>query len=94
MNEKYTHGFLMLLVLAVLLSASGVVLAANGLEVKRWVVGSGGGRAEGGDYVLDATVGQAVVGSISSSPYELCVGFWCRGVGGYKVYLPLLVRNE
>ena len=27
MNEKYTHGFLMLLVLAVLLSASGVVLA-------------------------------------------------------------------
>jgi hypothetical protein len=94
MNEKYTRGFLMLLVLAILLSASGVVLAANGLEIKRRVISSGGGRAEGGDYVLNATVGQAVVGSITSNPYELCAGFWCRGMGGYEVYLPLIVRSE
>ncbi|MCP4541411.1 MAG: hypothetical protein GY832_30140 [Chloroflexi bacterium] len=92
MNGKYICGFLLLLVLAVLLSVSGVVLAANGFEINRWVVGGGGGPAEGGDYVLNATVGQAVVGNVTGSPYELCAGFWC-GMGAYKVYLPLVVRN-
>ncbi len=93
MNGKYMRGFLWLLVLAILLSISGVVLAANGLEIGRWVIGSGGGRIEGGDYILNATVGQAVVGDVTSNPYNLCAGFWC-GMGVYKVYLPLVVRNE
>ena len=86
-------GFLLLLVLLILLSVSGVVLAANGLEIDRWVIGGGGGRVEGGNYVLNGTVGQAVGGGITSDPYELCAGFWC-GMGVYKVYLPLVVRNE
>ncbi len=95
MNGKYMRGFLWLLVLAILLSVSGVVLAVNGLEINRWVIGGGGGAAEGGSYVLNATVGQAVVGDITSNPYELCVGFWCgMDVYKYEVYLPLVVRNE
>lgn len=93
MNGKYILGFLLLLVLAILLSVSGIVLAANSFEIDRWVIGGGGGRVEEGDYVLNATVGQAVVGGITSNPYELCAGFWC-GMGVYKVYLPLVVRNE
>jgi len=92
MNGKYTRGFLLLLVLAVLFSISGVGLAANGFEIDRWVTGGGGGRVAEDGYVLNGTVGQAVVGSITSSPYELCAGFWC-GMGVYKVYLPLLVRS-
>ena len=77
-----------------LLLVSSVVLAANGLEIGRWVIGGGGGFAEGDNYVLNATVGQAVVGDIAGSPYELCAGFWCKmSVYNYKVYLPLVVRN-
>ncbi len=49
MNGKYIRGFLLLLVLAMLLSVSGVVLAANGFEIDRWVIGGGGGRGAAGD---------------------------------------------
>ena len=90
---KCLRGFLLLLIVVILLSVSGVVLAANGYEIDRWVIGGGGGHVEGGDYVLNATVGQAVVGDITSDPYELCAGFWC-GMSEYKVYLPLVARNE
>jgi hypothetical protein len=93
MNGKYMRGFLLLLVLAALFSISGVVLAANGFEIDRWVFGGGGERVAEGDYVLNGTVGQAVVGGISNDPYELCAGFWC-GMGEYTVYLPLVVRSE
>ena len=93
MNGKYTRGFLLLLVLAILLSISGVVLAANGLEIDRWIFGGGGERVAEGVYVLNGSVGQAVVGNISKDPYDLCAGFWC-GTGEYAVYLPLVVRNE
>ncbi len=92
MNGKYIRGFLLLLALVMLLSVSGVVLAANGFEIDRWVIGGGGGRVAAGDYVLNATVGQAVAGGVTGSPYELCAGFWC-GMGVYKVYLPMVVRN-
>ena len=92
MNGKYIRGFLLLLVLVIVLSAGGVVLAAAGFEIDRWVIGGGGGRVAAGDYVLNATVGQAVVGGVAGSPYDLCAGFWC-GMGVYKVYLPMVVRN-
>jgi len=94
MNRKYRLGFLLLLVLAILLSVGGVVLAANGFEINHWVIAGGGGRTQGGDYVLFATVGQAVVGGSSNSSYELCAGFWCGRKTVYQVYLPLAVRNK
>jgi len=28
----------------------------------------------------------------SNAPYELCAGFWC-GMGRYKVFLPLVLKN-
>lgn len=99
MNKKYTFGFVLLLSLTILLTVSGAVLAANGFEIQRWVIAGGGGPAEGGDYVLNVSVGQAVVGGITNTPYELCAGFWC-GVDGideevsYTVYLPLSLTGD
>ncbi len=80
------------LVLAALLLVTSVVLAANGYEISRYVIGGGGRHSEADPYTLDATVGQAVVGVTSSDSYELCAGFWC-GMGEYKVYLPIILRN-
>jgi hypothetical protein len=80
------------LVVAALLLLTGTVLAGSGIEISRYVIGGGGGHSEMGRYVMDATVGQAVVGTFSTAPYELCTGFWC-GMGEYKVYLPVALRN-
>jgi hypothetical protein len=32
-------------------------------------------------------------GHSEADPYELCAGFWC-GMGKYKVYLPLILRDS
>jgi hypothetical protein len=80
------------LALVALLVVAGSALAANGYEIFPHVFGSGGGRVQAGDYVLDATIGQALVGEVSEGSFELCAGFWC-GMGRYKAYLPLVLRN-
>ncbi len=67
-------------------------LAFDGYEISRHVIGGGGGHLQAGIYTLDATIGQAVTGRAVNSPYDLCAGFWC-GLGRYKVYLPLVLRN-
>jgi hypothetical protein len=83
-----------LLILVTFLLLAGTVLASNGPEIPRYVIGSGGGHVEAGNSTLDGTIGQAVVGVVSHAPYELCSGFWCRGaVVEYKIYLPIILRN-
>ena len=80
--------------LAVVLFSSllltGLVLAQGVVD---WdVTGGGGGHAEAGIYSLDGTIGQAIVGRISNTPYELCAGFWCGAATDYKVYLPVVIK--
>lgn len=80
------------LVVVALLVAASVAVAAGSLEISRYAVGGGGGRAAAGDYVMDATIGQAVVGTFDTAVAEICAGFWC-GMGEYKVYLPVIMRS-
>ncbi|MBC7228128.1 MAG: hypothetical protein H5T61_13020 [Thermoflexales bacterium] len=85
-----------MLVLAAVLVCSMLLVSvalANGSPAIDWsVIGGGGGHAEAAPYALDSTIGQPVAGRVAYSPYDLCSGFWC-GVAGYKVYLPLVLRN-
>ncbi len=92
MNRKRILIAVLFAVLLVVLSLGVVILAAGTLTIDRWVIGGGGGHSEAGSYVLDATVGQAAAGVTSNTPYELCAGFWC-GMGRYKVFLPLVLKN-
>ena len=64
--------------------------------VEQWVVAAGGGHVEAAPYSLDGTVGQAVMGTASQTPYGLCSGFWCGvyGARGEQVFLPVVVRNH
>jgi hypothetical protein len=84
-------------VVLVAMVAAGGVLAVRAsplaLDIDRYVIGGGGGHSEAGSFVLDGTVGQAIAGTVNSYPYDLCAGFWC-GMGGYKVYLPLVLRGS
>ncbi len=75
--------------LLVLVSAS---LAAETPSVDWAGIASGGGRDEVGEYTLNGTIGQAVVGRTTNAPYDLCVGLWCGG--GAHIYLPLVLRES
>ena len=85
-------GKTILIVVALLLLTGTVLAGGGGPYISRYVIGGGGGHSEMGHYILDATIGQAVVGTFSTAPYELCAGFWC-GMSEYKVYLPMIVRG-
>jgi hypothetical protein len=81
-----------LILAALLLLLASTASAGGSIAIYPYVIGGGGGHSQADPYVLDGTVGQAVAGTVSNTPYDLCAGFWC-GMGQYKVYLPLVLRN-
>ena len=93
---------ILLLVLPVQVSVveglAGVVLANGTPAIDWYVIGGGGGHDQLGTYTLDATIGQAVVGTAMDAGFELCSGFWwavsageCRSY--LPIYLPLVLRD-
>jgi hypothetical protein len=76
MKNRIIH--ITVIVLVVMVAVGGAVSASPpALELSRYVIGGGGGHSDAGNYTLDGTVGQAVVGKVSNPPHELCAGFWC-----------------
>jgi hypothetical protein len=89
---KQTVAIGVILLLGSLLLTAGA-LANGGPSIGWSVIGGGGGHAEAGSYAIDGTIGQSVVGTVSTGNYDLCSGFWCGGVVEYKIYLPLVLKN-
>ena len=88
-----TSVLLVFLLLAFLLLHNTAL--ADGTPTINWLVlAGGGGQIENGSASLDGTVGQWVTGSISQDALDLCAGFRCGLVGGYAVYLPLVLRSH
>ena len=86
---------ILILVLTLSLVVVGLALANGGLELPRWVLGGGASDSTAGDVSLQATLGQPVVGVVSSGDVALGQGFWHGGRlpgGGYDIYLPLVQR--
>ena len=80
-----------------LLVIVGVALAApTYLDISWWTVDGGGGRCQGGNYVVSGTIGQPDASPLMhGGSFIVSGGFW----GGnllieptYLVYLPLVVR--
>ena len=92
-----TKALILTLALALSLLVAGLALANGGVERLREVLGGGASNsAAAGGIALRATLGQPVVGVISSGDVTLGQGFWHGGVaagGGYEIYLPLVLRN-
>ncbi len=58
-----------------------------------WLIpltGGGGGTASSAHYTVNLTVGQTVIGSSSSSNYEIGLGYWYGVSLGGRLYLPLI----
>jgi hypothetical protein len=90
--NKYT--LVALSILCLVLVAATWAQAAQGYNLTRHVISSGGARLEQGSYTLDNTLGQPVVGRYSRGSTSLCAGFWCREIRFDFVYLPLVLRNS
>lgn len=92
-----TKILILALALALSLLVAGVALANGGVE-PRWVLGGGASDSAAGDVTLRATLGQPVVGVVTSGGGDVTLGqgFWCGGSlpeGGYDIYLPLVIRD-
>jgi hypothetical protein len=90
-----TKVLILALALALLLGVAGVTSANNGVERPRWVLGGGAADATAGGAALRATLGQPVVGVVTSNGGDVVLGqgFWHGATRGYTIYLPLVIRN-
>ena len=55
--------------------------------------GGGGGPADSASYAVNFTVGQTAIGTMSSTNYGGCLGYWCQAGGESRIHLPLILRN-
>ena len=88
-----TRILILALILTLILAASGVALANNGVELPRRVLGGGASDSAAGDVTMRATLGQPVVGIVSGGDVTLGQGFWRGAPSGYKNYVPLVTRD-
>ena len=80
-----------MLVVVLILAVSGMVLAANGTGLARWVLGGGASGSTGNNVTMNATLGQPVVGVVSGGNVSVSQAFW-HGVYNATIYLPLVQR--
>jgi len=88
-----TKILILALVLSLLLVVAGVALANGDLELPRWALGGGASSSSAEGVALQATLGQPVVGVVSSEDVTLGQGFWHGGSlpeSGYDIFLPLV----
>lgn len=90
--RKMTVLATVVLVCAALVLAT-VAAAAGPPAIQRWVMAGDGGQAASGPLLLRATAGQSAADASSAAGTALCAGFWCAGLPGSNVYLPLVLRS-
>lgn len=88
-----TKILILVLMLALLLAVASAALANGSSALSRWVLSGGASDSAAGSVTLHATLGQPVVGVISSGNITLRQGFWYGTTPGHKIYLPLLLRG-
>jgi hypothetical protein len=84
------------ILIVVIISLSGLALAAGSYDLSWWTVDGGGGTSSGSGYTLNGTLGQPDAGTLASGGgYTLAGGFWHGGAAAaveIKLYLPVVVR--
>jgi hypothetical protein len=73
---------------------TSLALAFGSYTINWYVIGGGGGPISGGDYAINSTIGQPVVGASEGGNYRIEAGF----LGGalaveYRIYLPVVLKN-
>lgn len=94
MKTKFMAGVGVFFVLLLLVSSALAMRSTNyRLDWFTPLTSGGGGAAGSASYAANLTVGQAAVGSASSSSYQACLGYWCGTEEQWRVYLPLIIKT-
>ena len=82
------------LVALFVLTSSALAGSGGDYDLSWWTVDGGGGEFASGGYSLSGTVGQPDAAFWSGGEYSLVGGFWGGAAAEYRVYLPLVVREQ
>jgi hypothetical protein len=85
-----------ILVGIILLALASIAFAqvSSNHDLSWHIIGGGGGQMASAGHTLNSTLGQPATDPTSSDEHALCSGFWCAEAAGFKVYLPLVLRNS
>ena len=90
--------FLLALVVLLLLLVGNALAMQSASYWLDWYTpgtGGGGGPADSASYAVNFTVGQTAIGTMSSTNYRGCLGYWRQAGGGGEstIHLPVILRN-
>ncbi len=95
--KRHTAIYALALLSFVLVAAVALAGSSANYGIPWDVVGRGGDEMSSGSYAIRGTAGQSIIGPGTSDSYVLGAGYWYgfRGVylGGYGIYLPLVIRG-
>ncbi len=93
MKRKSLITLLIVLLSGLLLVQIAVAMASTNYRLD-WstALTGGGGSASSTHYAINFTVGQSVIGASTSTSYKAGLGYWHGAAGGYRIYLPLIMK--
>ncbi len=74
-------------------AVSGINMGSANYAINWNVVGTGGGTISSDHFTVSSTIGQPTVGTIDSTHYEVCTGYWCWLDRIAEIFLPLVMKN-
>jgi hypothetical protein len=91
---KKSKILILCLAAVVVVLVAGIVIAAptiSSYTVDWWVFSGGGAPSSVGDYRLNGSLGQSVIGESSSTNYGIDHGYWGKG-WPYGIFLPMILK--
>jgi len=78
---------------ALALGASALAQSASGNYDLSWRTLMGGGKSDGGAYVVQSAIGQPLAKSSSGGAYTVSSGYFAGGQDKFKRFLPFLSKD-
>ncbi len=98
MRWKWFYTLLFFVLLAGVVLSVARASPIGGYSLDWWTIDNGGATSStGGDYSLNATIGQPDAAFSSGGKYTVSGGFWAGGGGSgeiieHELFVPLIVR--
>ncbi len=91
---KKTKILILCLAAVLVVLIAGIAFAAvttSSFAVDWWVFSGGGAPSSAGDFEMNGSLGQSIIGSSSSTNYSIDHGYWLKGA--YKTFMPLVLKQ-
>jgi len=76
------------------LGAAALAQTSGGAYDLHWRTLTGGKQSSGGNYAVNAAIGQQLAGTSSGGSYTVSSGYLGGGAEKYKRFLPVLARDN